>query len=217
MDNTDGLIFDFDGFLADSEKFHFKTYAETFAKYGHHVDETEYYKYWTSLGHGAKGEVERHNLDLDPIQIRDEKREVFSKYCEDGSIKLFPEAEEMIERFAATGKRMSIASGTPRPDIVAILRNAGRLDAFEIIVGSDMSKKVKPDPTVFNMTLEALDLPADKCLVFEDAEKGVEAANRAGIPVVVVLTEETKTFEFEGADLVLDSHPALLDALRALG
>lgn len=216
MKAANGLIFDFDGFLADSEKFHFMTYRDTFAKYGHPVDRTEYAKYWTSLGHGAQGEIERHNLDLDPIAIRDEKRALFSQYCEDGSIELFPEAVEMIERFTATGKRMAIASGTPAPDIHAILRNAGRQNAFEFVIGSDMSKKVKPDPTVFLMTLDALDMSAGECLVFEDAEKGVFAANAAGIPVVVVLTEETKGFPFEGADLILDDHDDLVGALRRL-
>ena len=61
------MIFDFDGVLADSEKWHFATYSEVFARHGHTIDETEYYKYWTSLGMGARGEIERFGLDLDPI------------------------------------------------------------------------------------------------------------------------------------------------------
>lgn len=211
-----GLIFDFDGFLADSEKYHFLAYKETFAKHGHRVDEAEYYKYWTSLGHGARGEVERHDLDVDPIMIRDEKRPLFSRYCEDGSIKLFDEAFEMIDLFGRMNKKLAIASGSMVPDIRAILRNAGVNDTFDVILGSDVVPKIKPAPDIFLKTLEALELDAKECVVFEDAEKGVEAANVAGIPVVVVLTPETRDFAFEGADLVLDSHRALVDALRGL-
>jgi beta-phosphoglucomutase-like phosphatase (HAD superfamily) len=66
FEKAKAIIFDFDGVLADSEKYHFITYSEVFARYGHTIDETEYYKYWTSLGLGARGEIERHNLDLDP-------------------------------------------------------------------------------------------------------------------------------------------------------
>lgn len=211
-----GLIFDFDGFLADSEKYHFLSYREVFADHGHEVDEVEYYKYWTSLGHGARGEIERHRLDLDAIVIRDEKRPIFSRYCEDGSIRLFDEAIEMLDIFAGMGKKMAIASGSMSGDIRAILRNAAVDGRFDTIIGSDTVVKIKPAPDIFLKTLEAIDLAAAECLVFEDAEKGVQAAKTAGIPVIVVLTHETRSFDFSRADMVLESHRELLDLLRAL-
>jgi HAD superfamily hydrolase (TIGR01509 family) len=213
---ADGLIFDFDGFLADSEKYHFLSYSEVFANHGHEVDETEYYKYWTSLGHGARGEIQRHGLDLDPIVIRDEKRPIFSRYCEDGSIRLFDEAHELLDILAPLGKKMAIASGSMSGDIRAVLRNAGVNDHFDAILGSDIVPKIKPAPDIFLETLAAIGLAARQCVVFEDAEKGVQAANAAGIPVIVVLTHETRDFDFSRADLVLDSHRELVDALRTI-
>jgi len=210
-----GLIFDFDGFLADSEKFHFLSYKETFARHGHDVDETEYYKYWTSLGHGARGEIERHGLDLEPQAIRDEKKPIFAGYCEDGSIELFPQAHRIIDLAMQTRKRLAIASGTSAPNIRAILRNAGRADVFDIIVGYDRVPEIKPAPKVFLVTLEEMGLAPADCVVFEDAEKGVAAANAAGIPVIVVLTRETKDFAFDGADLILDSHDELVEVMEA--
>jgi len=114
LSRAEGLIFDFDGLLADSERFHFMTYDEVFRRYGHSLDPQEYNKYWTSLGHGVKGEIDRHGLDLDPVAIRREKMPIFSRYCEDGSIRLFDEAREMISVFSQMGKRLAIASGTPR-------------------------------------------------------------------------------------------------------
>jgi beta-phosphoglucomutase-like phosphatase (HAD superfamily) len=215
IDRAGGLIFDFDGFLADSEKFHFKSYKEVFARHGHDVDETEYYKYWTSLGHGARGEIERHTLDLDPIAIRDEKRPIFTRYCEDGSIRLFDEALEMLTLFGSLNKRMAIASGSTSSDIRAILRNAKVGDTFEAILGSDMVPKIKPAPDIFLETLAMMKMAAADCLVFEDAEKGMFAAIEAGIPVVVVLTRETRDFDFSRADFVAESHAELLELLRS--
>ena len=100
FDAARAIIFDFDGVLADSEKWHFETYSEVFARHGHTIDETEYYKYWTSLGLGARGEIERYGLDLDPVAIRDEKRPLFSERCRDGSIELYPQAHEILDRAA---------------------------------------------------------------------------------------------------------------------
>ncbi len=209
------IIWDFDGVLADSEKWHFETYSEVFARYGHTIDETEYYKYWTSLGLGARGEIERFQLDLDPIAIRDEKRPLFSERCRDGSIKLFPEASEILGRMSRTDKTLTIASGTASYDIIAILENAGVRDTFAQIIGCDTVPAIKPAPDLFLSLLERLALPGSDCLVIEDAEKGMQAANQAGIPVIVIRTNETRDFDFGDADLVLDSHADFLEVVRA--
>jgi HAD superfamily hydrolase (TIGR01509 family) len=208
------IIFDFDGVLAQSEKWHFITYSEVFARYGHTVDETEYYKYWTSLGLGARGEIERHGLDLDPIAIRNEKLPLFSERCRDGSIELYPEAFEILERLSRSDKTLTIASGTASYDIRAILENAGVDGKFQEVIGCDTVPSIKPAPDLFLAMLERLGLPGGDCLVIEDAEKGVQAANAAGIPVIVVRTDQTRHFEFGHANLVVDSHAELLDLIR---
>jgi HAD superfamily hydrolase (TIGR01509 family) len=210
------LIFDFDGVLADSEKWHFSTYREVFARYGHTVDEEEYYKYWTSLGRGAKGEIERHTLDLDPIAIRDEKRPLFSERCRDGSIQLYPQSFEILERLAKMDKILTVASGTLSGDITAILDNARVRDYFFEIVGCDAVPAIKPAPDLFLEMLKRLKLPPSDCLVVEDAEKGMQAANAAGIPVIIIRTEETRYFDFGDADLTLNSHDEFLEMTRRM-
>ena len=214
FDTCRAVIFDFDGVLADSEKYHFISYRDVFARHGHEVDETEYYKYWTSLGHGARGEVERHNLDLDPIRIRDEKRPIFSEYCRDGSITLYNEAREVLDILGGADKVLTIASGTIRPDIEAILKNAGVIDRFRYIVGSDMVEAIKPAPDSFMKVLDEIQMEPYECLVIEDAEKGMQAALVCTIPVMVIRTRETKDFDFSLADLTLDSHGEFLELLR---
>ncbi len=209
------IIWDFDGVIADSEKWHFVTYSEVFARYGHIVNETEYYKYWTSLGLGARGEIDRHGLALDPLEIRKEKVPLFSERCKDGSIELFPQMHEVLQTLSKAVETMTIASGTASFDIIPILENAGVRDLFSEIIGSDTVPAIKPAPDLFLAMLERLDIPGSDCLVFEDAEKGMQAANTAGIPVVVIRTDQTRTFDFSDADLVLDSHAQFLNVVRA--
>jgi HAD superfamily hydrolase (TIGR01509 family) len=208
------MIFDFDGVLVDSERYHFETYNAVFKKYGHTIDETEYYKYWTSLGLGPKGEIERHGLSIDPQRIRDEKRPIFSEYCRNGTIRFFPEAHEVVERLARAGKVLTIASGSVRADIEAVLENEGLASAFTAIVGSDTVTALKPAPDIFLAALAAVGGAPPEALVFEDAEKGVGSAIAAQIPVVVVRTRETRLIDFHGADLVLESHGELVEVAR---
>ena len=102
LEAAHAIIFDFDGVLACSERWHFVTYEEVFTRYGHTLDETEYYKYWTSLGHGARGEIERHDLDLDPVAIRAEKQPLFTERCRGG-------AAGLDERWVACRLRLPLA------------------------------------------------------------------------------------------------------------
>lgn len=214
--NAEGLVFDFDGLLADSERFHYEAYNAVFSRYGHTLDQTEYWKYWTSLGHGVQGEIDRHGLDLDAVAIRREKMPIFTRYCEDGTIGLFDDAKRMIDLLATTGKKMAIASGTPAPDVRAVLKNAGVEGLFGVVLGSDTVKRVKPAPDVFLKTAGALELSPSECLVFEDAEKGMFAAVDAGMPVVIVRTPQTRGFDFSRADLVAESHREMVELVESV-
>ena len=204
------VIFDFDGVIADSERYHFLAYRDVFARYGHTVDEREYYKYWTSLGLGPRGEIERHHLDLDPTAIRDEKRPTFSEYCRSGAIRVYNEIPAILERLSRAGLVLAVASGTSKEDITAVLDNAGLRGYFSVIVGCDEIPAIKPAPDVFLAAMKRLGMKPSECLVIEDAEKGVTAARAARVPVIVVRTNETRAIDFSDADLVLDSLAELL-------
>ncbi len=207
------VIFDFDGVLVDSERHHMASYNIVFQKYGHTLDPVEYATYWTSLGHGPKGEIERHQLNIDPLDIRNQKRPIFSELCRNGTVQFFPEARELVGLLLRAKKTLAIASGTMRSDIEAILQNEGLRQHFVSVVGSDTAA-LKPDPESFLMVLDEIGASPSEAVILEDAEKGVSAAIAARIPVVVVRTPETRTIPFEGADLVLDSHAELIDFAR---
>ncbi len=207
------VIFDFDGVLVDSERHHMASYNTVFQKYGHRLDAVEYAKYWTSLGHGPKGEIERHRLKIDPDAIRREKRPIFSELCRNGTVRFYPEARELVERLIRAGKTLAIASGTMKSDIDAILLNEGLRGAFASVVGSDTAA-LKPDPESFLMVLRDVGAAPGAAVVVEDAEKGVSAANTAKIPVVVVRAPETRAIDFSAANLILDSHAELIDFAR---
>ena len=83
LKKSKATILDFDGLLADSEPYHYKAYNEVFERYGHTLNKTEYWIEWTSKGKGIAGEIERHNLKLDvnPIDIRKQKFEVYTRFC----------------------------------------------------------------------------------------------------------------------------------------
>lgn len=201
----EGVILDFDGLIADSEPFHYKAYNAVFERYGHTLDPDEYWVEFTSKGKGIQGEIERHNLKLDatPEAMREQKFEIYSQFCRNGDIPLFPDARRFMEALQARFK-VAIASGSWAHDIQAILEHAGAQHLVETILGKAPGKRrEKPYPDIFLQAAEELGLPPGKCLVVEDALKGLNAAQEAGMPCVIVLNPLNRNIDFTGADLVV--------------
>ena len=212
--NSKAAILDFDGLLADSEPFHYKAYNEVFERYGHTLDKKEYWMEWTSRGKGIAGEIERHNLklDVDPVELRKQKFEVYTQFCESGEIKLFPDAIDLVKKLASNHK-LAIASGSWATDIRHILRNAGALELFPVILGKESAKREKPFPDIFLNAAEKLGCSPAECFVLEDALKGLNAANEADIPCIILQNELNRNIDFKNAEMVF---PSLADFVSAL-
>ncbi len=212
------VVFDFDGLLADSEPFHYRAYNEVFERYGHTLDPEEYWVEWTSKGKGIAGEIERHDLDLgvDPVKIRQQKFEVYSRFCASGDIKLFPETLALAKSLVATHK-LAIASGSWTKDIRSILKNADALSHFPVILGKESAPREKPHPDIFLKAAETLQHPPESCLVMEDALKGLQAAKDAGMPCLIVKNRLNQNIDFSDADLVLSSLAELISLREAIG
>jgi len=209
------IVFDFDGLLADSEPFHYLAYNEVFERYGHSLNKEEYWVEWTSRGKGIAGEIERHNLNLgvDPVELRQQKFELYSRYCENGDIKLFPETLE-LSKSLISNHRLAIASGSWKKDIQSILKNAGALSHFPVILGKESAPREKPHPDIFLKAAQALEHPPESCLVMEDALKGLHAAREAKMPCLIIRNRLNRDIDFSGADLVLSSLAELLVLIK---
>ena len=215
FEKSKGIIFDFDGLLADSEPYHYLAYNAVFKKYGHSLDEQEYWIEWTSKGKGIAGEIERHklNLGVNPTELRKQKFKIYSKYCQNGDIKLFPEAIKLVELLKASFP-LAIASGSWGHDIRDILKNAGVEDLFENILGKESALKEKPNPDIFLKAAKTLNCPTSKCVVIEDALKGLNAAKTANMQCIIVRNKLNQNIDFDRADLIVPSLAELIDFLE---
>jgi len=217
LDNCKGIVLDFDGLIADSEPFHYRAYNEVFTKYGHPLDPDEYWVEFTSKGRGIAGEIERHNLKLNvkPDEIRRQKFELYSLFCESGAIKLFPAAVGLVERLASR-YRVAVASGSWSHDIRAILEHAGAAHLFPVILGKESAPREKPQPDIFLEAAGKLDLHPAQCLVVEDALKGLAAARQAGMPCIIIRNRLNRNIDFPEADWISPSLDQLVKQLAQI-
>jgi HAD superfamily hydrolase (TIGR01509 family) len=96
-----------------------------------------------------------------------------------------------VAALAARGVPRAVATSAARVDVERLLEAIGLRAAFETIVSADDVRWGKPHPEVYLKAAEGLGVQATRCLVFEDAVVGVQAARRAGMRVIGVATAYT--------------------------
>ena len=183
------IIFDLDGVIVDTAHYHYMAWKKLANNLG--IDLT------IEDNERLKG-VSRMDsldiiLDLGGITLQQEEKETlasrkntwFLEYVEQMTpADTFPGVKELILNFKAKGIKIGLASSSKNAARVLDLLEIRSL--FDVVVDGTMIKNSKPDPEIFLLAAAKLDLQPSECVVFEDAEAGVEAALRAGMKCVGV-------------------------------
>lgn len=192
-----GVIFDFDGVLADSEPLHLRAYQEVLAERGMTLGAADYYdRYLGFDDDGVFRTVWRdQGLAIDEetlaglIRVKGERFEALAGQGE----ALFPGAADCVRRVAAEAP-IAIASGALAPEIETVLAAAGLRRHFRAVVASGDTPRSKPAPDPYLRAIELLrphvtaaGLDPEGCVVaVEDSMWGIESALAAGLRCVGV-------------------------------
>ena len=101
---------------------------------------------------------------------------------------LYPWVAETVQALRATGRRLGIVSSKYRYRIERILAESGLASQFEVIIGGEDVSQHKPDPAGLLLSLQRFNLPDADVLYVGDHAVDAEAASRAGVPFMAVLT-----------------------------
>ncbi len=191
------MIFDCDGVLVDTEYLKFLAWQDALASENIPFTIEEYAPV---VGHSSKNillmieKLKNIEIPEEVIELKNAKYRVLQKQG-------VPPIREMIAfaNYFAENKRnleikLGLASSAPTEEILQNLQQIGLENCFDLIISgsddldnyTDAQGKNKPKPYIYIEAAKRLDVPASKCLVFEDTTAGIEAAASAGmIPVAV--------------------------------
>ncbi|MDP5093566.1 MAG: HAD family phosphatase, partial [Polaribacter sp.] len=177
------IIFDMDGIIIDSEEIHKKAYFETFDSIQVEVSE-ELYKTFTgsSTLNAFQKLVNHFQLNINPQELVLEKRKRYVNYFEnDPELHLVRGVQELIEKAHQKGLTLVLASSSAMENIERVF-NRFHLNAYFTakISGADL-KASKPHPEIFEKAAFLSGIPKEYCVVIEDSDNGIQAANDAGI------------------------------------
>ena len=199
----DAIIFDLDGLLADTEKLHLSAYKTVFSELGFELSDQEYENHWIRDGQGTDAFLEKWNLAIDPDFVRNEKALLYKKLVS-SSAELMPGACELL--CALKGKKtMALATSSHPKDANAVIKALDIEDFFSCVAAKFSVERIKPFPDIFLYVANEMNIPPENCLVMEDAEKGILAADAAGMKSIAVPNIHTMSNDFSKATLVVNS------------
>ena len=212
---SSGVIFDLDGVLIDSEGLYYRAYSEVLRPYGVTVSREEYEDHWIAQGNGPEYIVAKHNLPIDPDEMRQLRSPIYLRLLET-EVTLMPCVEEALRRLFPYCA-LTVATNSNREHLDAILRKFGLNRFFPLTIARQDYQKAKPQPDAFLAAAKQLGLAPTQCVVIEDTYKGILAATSAGMACIAVPNAYTRRNDFSRASLILPSLGELtLDVVRSL-
>lgn len=184
------LLFDLDGTLVDNMMVHHRAWQRKLQELG-----LDY-----SLER-VKEEIHGVNLEIlerlfgdrfspaEREQIAWDKEAAYREiFAVDFAANIVPGAVAFIRQAHAAGIPLAIGTAGPRENAYFVIDRLGIGDLLGHVVHSGMVRQGKPHPEVFQQGADALGVPLEDCLIFEDSVTGAQAANNAGCPVIVLTT-----------------------------
>lgn len=185
-DGAECLLFDWDGTLVDSQAANYRAMAASLAAEGVEL-ERAWFDSRTGLSSAEmimKLTAERSLRLTRPVsELVAERDRRFLNVAH--TVRPHPCVLSVVQR-AAGRIPMAIASGSTRPMIAAALAHQPFHDAFDLIVTRDDVERGKPAPDIFLLAAGKLGVAPRGCLVYEDSDEGIAAAEAAGMRVIDV-------------------------------
>lgn len=202
---TRGVIFDLDGVLIDTYRAHYESwrlvaeengvtfserdFARTFGRTSREIIRLQ----WTGL-----------TLSDERIQAIDDRKEELYRDLVAHDFPAMDGARELIDALRAAGFRLAVGSSAPPENVQLAVSHLGGPRLFDAVVHGRDVRRGKPDPEVFLLGAERMGVAPRACAVIEDAAPGIEAARRAGMAsVALVSTGRTETELLAASPLIV--------------
>jgi HAD superfamily hydrolase (TIGR01509 family) len=184
-----GAIFDWDGVIIDSSRHHEESWERLAREEQRDLPEGHF-----KAGFGRKNQYiipeilawTREHSEIERLSLR--KEALYREVVREWGLEPLPGVKTWLERLGDAGVPCAIGSSTHRPNIDLSLRILGFASFFSAIVTAEDVTLGKPDPQVFLVAASRIQRSPERCVVFEDAFVGIEAAKAGGMRVVGVAT-----------------------------
>lgn len=192
-----GILFDFDGLILDTETPIFQAWKRKFKEYGQELLLEE----WAQILGKSNQELGPVEGLLKEITDPDAKKRVLAEVAQEERALVLeqnplPGAVELIIRAQREGLKLGIVSSSDQDWVHGHLDRLNLLDYFDHTSCADEVEEAKPDPALYLLGLEKMEVDPGRVVVLEDSPNGVLAAKRAGLYCIAVPNQLTSRLPF---------------------
>lgn len=180
------LITDFDGTLVDTFDANYKAYKKAFHEYQIDLSKEKY-----AACFGLRFDDFMNKMGIYDEKIRNNIRILKSNYYPSffSEFKVNKTLLSMLNTFKQSGGLTAVASTARYINLINAIHYIHAEDVFSLILTGENVKYGKPNPEIYNMVLDKLQVINTNALVFEDSSVGIEAAKNAGISYIKITKE----------------------------
>jgi HAD superfamily hydrolase (TIGR01509 family) len=200
------LIFDFDGLIVDTEGPIFEAWQRIYREHGQALPREQ----WLSIIGTAAGAFDpiadlgqRTGKTLDKKEYDQLERLYYREATQ--AQKLLPGVDQYLADAERLALRTAIASSSGRRWVMEHLERFGLEKQFDAVVCREDVAATKPDPALYRVALQRLDVSPDQAIALEDSSNGIRAAKAAGLFCVAVPNAMTAEMDLSNADLRIQS------------
>lgn len=191
--NDIAIIFDMDGVICHTNPFHALAFREFFKRYNITPTEEEFeeHMYGKHNSYIIEYFFKRKLKPGELIELENQKEGLFREIYKD-HIQPTKGFLGFLDSLKEAKVKTAIATSAPKANLDLIADDLNLKDKMQSILFSEAITKHKPDPEIYLKSASNLQIPAERCIVFEDSHSGVSAGLAAGMKVCGVLTSHTK-------------------------
>lgn len=206
----DGIIFDLDGLMIDSEDLHFEAWLALLADHNATLTDDDYQ---TMIGMDglvcARYVLDRTGVHSTPQQLLEHRWGIAIGLLQQG-IEPAPGLIDLLAELEQRQLALAVASNSPLAYTRQALITIGLADRFSCVLTADQVAEGKPAPDVYRAAAACLGIAPERCLALEDSPIGMQAALAAGMHCIAVPNAAfDHAADFDSADAVFASLPEL--------
>jgi len=208
----DGIFWDNDGVLMETEHLYYQANAEALAQAGVELSLEDFCRISLRQGESVLGLAAAGQSDSDGLELRRVRDEIYFRLLGEGS-RVFSGVRETLEHIHGR-LPMAIVTSCRRENFLQMHRGSGLLGYFDFVLTREDYRASKPDPEPYLTACARAGLHPGRCLAIEDSERGVTSAARAGLTVAAIPGEMNRGGDFGPARWLLEGVRQLPDLLK---
>lgn len=184
----EAVVFDMDGVLIDAREWHYEALNRALGLLGYEISRFDHLSAYDGLPTRRKLEMLTVERGL-PAELHGFlnglKQQYTLEYVATRCKPVF-QHEYALARLKQAGYRLGVASNSVRRSVTEMMERAALVDYLDVLVSNEDVERPKPDPEMYRVAMQRLQVRPEATLVVEDNENGIRAARAAGAHVMVV-------------------------------